>query len=82
MGGSGSGKSTLLNLIMGSWQEYEGSITMGGKELKEVNPDSIFDVVSVIQQNVFIFDDTIRQNICMFKDFPPELVEARRSRRG
>lgn len=82
VGGSGSGKSTLLNLIMGSWQEYEGSITMGGKELKEVNPDSIFDVVSVIQQNVFIFDDTIRQNICMFKDFPPELVEAAAEQAG
>lgn len=82
VGGSGSGKSTLLNLVMGSWQEYEGSVTMGGKELKEVNPDSIFDVVSVIQQNVFIFDDTIRRNICMFKEFPAELVDAAAEQAG
>lgn len=55
---------------MGSFDGYEGKVTMGGKELKKVNPDSIFDVVSVIQQNVFVFDDTIRRTICMFKEFP------------
>lgn len=82
VGGSGSGKSTMLNLIMGSYPEYEGSVTMGGRELKEVNTDSIFDVVSVIQQNVFIFDDTIRRNICMFKEFPDKLVESAAERAG
>lgn len=75
VGGSGSGKSTLLNLIMGNYPEYKGSITIGGKEIRHVHPDSIFDVVSVIQQNVFIFDDTIKQNICMFKAFDREQVE-------
>lgn len=69
VGASGSGKSTLLNLVMGSYPEYEGSITLDGKELKRIDPDSIFDTVSVIQQNVFIFDDTIKRNICMFKEF-------------
>ncbi len=69
VGGSGSGKSTLLNLVMGSYPEYTGQITLGGTELGQIDPDSIFDAMSVIQQNVFIFDDTIRQNICMFKEF-------------
>lgn len=82
VGGSGSGKSTLLNLIMGSCEGYEGSVTMGGKELREVNADSIFDVVSVIQQNVFIFDDTIRRNICLFREFPAEAVRSAASRAG
>lgn len=75
VGGSGAGKSTLLNLIMGNYPDYEGSLTIGGKEIKSVDPDSVFDVVSVVQQNVFIFDDTIRQNICMFKKFDGEQVE-------
>ena len=75
VGGSGSGKSTLLNLIMGSYPDYGGSITVGGKEIKRLQPDSIFDVISVIQQNVFIFDDTIVQNICMFRDFDREQVD-------
>ena len=75
VGGSGCGKSTLLSLIMGSYSNYKGNITMDGKEVSAVDPDSIFDVISVIQQNVFIFDDTIGKNICMFKEFEEELVE-------
>lgn len=75
VGGSGSGKSTLLNLIMGSYPAYSGSVTVGGKEINRLQPDSIFDVVSVIQQNVFIFDDTIVQNICMFREFDREQVD-------
>lgn len=82
VGGSGSGKSTLLNLIMGSYDDYEGRVTMGEVELKDVNADSIFDVVSVIQQNVFIFDDTVKQNICLFKEFPANAVESAASRAG
>lgn len=82
VGGSGSGKSTLLNLIMGSFDGYEGKVTIGGKELKKANPDSVFDVVSVIQQNVFVFDDTIRRNICMFKEFPEDAVKAAAEKAG
>ncbi|MCM1192414.1 MAG: ABC transporter ATP-binding protein/permease [Butyrivibrio sp.] len=82
VGGSGSGKSTLLNLIMGSYDSYEGRVTMAGKDLREVKTDSIFDVVSVIQQNVFIFDDTVKQNICLFKEFPGDAVESAASRAG
>ncbi|MBR6307251.1 MAG: ABC transporter ATP-binding protein [Lachnospiraceae bacterium] len=75
VGGSGSGKSTLLNLMMGSYDNYKGSIKLDGKELSDVDKNTIFDIVSVIQQNVFIFDDTIRRNITMFKDFPDDKVE-------
>lgn len=82
VGGSGSGKSTLLNLIIGSFDGYEGKVTIGGKELKKANPDSVFDVVSVIQQNVFVFDDTIRRNICMFKEFPEDAVKAAAEKAG
>lgn len=82
VGGSGSGKSTLLNLVMGSYPEYRGSITLDGKELGSIDPDSIFDVMSVIQQNVFIFDDTIRRNICMFKEFDKQQLDSAIERAG
>lgn len=82
VGASGSGKSTLLGLITGNYTGYEGSVKMDGKELRQVNPDSIFEVVSVIQQNVFIFDDTLLRNICMFKEFPKEQVESAVRRAG
>lgn len=82
VGGSGSGKSTLLNLVMGSYPKYRGSITLDGKELSSIDPDRIFDVMSVIQQNVFIFDDTIRRNICMFKEFDKQRLDSAIERAG
>lgn len=82
VGSSGSGKSTLLNLLMGAHDSYQGSISIDGRELKEVDPDSLYDLMSLIGQNVFLFDDTIRKNITMFRDFPPEKVELAVRRSG
>ena len=82
VGASGSGKSTLLSLLMGAWDGYEGSITVDGKELREVDPDSLYDLMSLIGQNVFLFDDTIRRNITMFRDFPAEQVDMAVRRSG
>lgn len=82
VGASGSGKSSLLNLVMGSYPKYRGNITLNGRELSEIDPDSIFDVMAVIQQNVFIFDDTIRQNICMFKEFDSQKLDSAIERAG
>lgn len=82
VGSSGSGKSTLLNLLMGAHDSYQGSIAIDGRELKEVDPDSLYDLMSLIGQNVFLFDDTIRKNITMFRDFPPEKVELAVRRSG
>ncbi len=75
VGGSGSGKSTLLNLLMGGYDGYSGSIAIDGKELRKVDPDSLYDLMSLIGQSVFLFDDTIRGNVTMFRDFPDQLVE-------
>ena len=74
VGASGSGKSTLLNLIMGSYTAYDGSITIGGKEVKNILPDSLYDLLSIVQQNVFVFDNTIENNITMFKNFTEEQI--------
>lgn len=75
VGGSGSGKSTLLNLLMGNDRSYGGSILYDGTELRELSSESLFELISVIQQNVFVFNASIRDNITMFRDFPPEEVE-------
>lgn len=82
VGASGSGKSTLLNLLMGAYDGYSGSIAVDGKELKGIDPDSLYDLVSLIGQNVFLFDDTIRQNITMFRQFPDNAVESAVERSG
>lgn len=75
VGASGSGKSTLLNLLMGAYADYDGSITIDGRELRDVSTDSLYDLMNLIGQNVFLFDDTIRRNITMFRDFPDQQVE-------
>lgn len=75
VGGSGSGKSTLLNLLMGSYFNYQGEIRYDGQELKQINLDSLYDLVSIIQQNVFVFDSNIQNNITMFKEFDQERIK-------
>ena len=82
VGASGSGKSTLMNLLMGAYDGYEGSVTVDGKELDTVDPNSLYDLISLIGQNVFLFDDTVRCNITMFKDFPAERVREAVERSG
>ena len=75
VGGSGSGKSTILNLLMASSKDYRGMILYDGKELKTVSAGSLYDLVSIIQQNVFVFNSTIRDNITMFSGFPEEEID-------
>lgn len=82
VGASGSGKSTLLNLLMGAYDSYGGSITVDGKELRDISTDSLYDLESLIGQNVFLFDDTIKRNITMFRDFPRDAVDAAVERSG
>ena len=75
VGGSGSGKSTILNLLMASSKNYQGEILYDGKELKTISAISLYDLVSIIQQNVFVFNSTIRDNITMFSEFPEEEID-------
>lgn len=75
VGASGSGKSTLLNLLMASDPSYTGSICFDGTELRQLSGEALYGMVSVIQQNVFIFNASIRDNITMFSDFPRDAVD-------
>lgn len=75
VGGSGSGKSTLLNLLMASHRTYTGEIRYDGLEGREISCGSLYDVISLIQQNVFVFNASIRDNITMFRQFPREAVD-------
>ena len=75
VGASGSGKSTLLNLLMASHGNYTGEITYDGQEIRRIDSESLYDVVSMIQQNIFIFNASIRDNITMFHAFPEEAVD-------
>lgn len=75
VGASGSGKSTLLNLLMAGHGSYGGEISYDGHELRDISSQSLYDIVSIIQQNVFVFNASIRDNITMFHDFPKAEVD-------
>ena len=75
VGASGSGKSTLLHLLMAAYQNYEGSIYYDETELGRIRSEDLYEMESIIQQNVFIFNATIRENITMFREFPEEQIE-------
>ena len=76
VGGSGSGKSTLLNLLMGTAGAYTGQILLDDTELRTVAPEALFQLISLIQQNVFVFHASIRDNLTLFRNFPPQQIDA------
>ncbi len=82
VGASGSGKSTLLSLLTGENAPTAGTITMDGADLAQATPDSLAAMIGHVQQSVFIFDDDLRRNITMFRDFPETEVEAAILRSG
>ena len=63
VGPSGSGKTTLANLIPGFYQDYKGAILMDGHNLKDISLSSIRDNISLVSQDVILFNDTVRNNI-------------------
>lgn len=82
VGASGSGKSTLLNLLMAGYSKYSGEILYDGKELQNIKSESLYELVSIIQQNVFVFNSSIRENITMFREFDEAEVERAISQSG
>lgn len=63
VGDSGSGKSTILNLIAKYYDPDTGTIRIGGHSIQEIGTDQVLSQISIVDQEVFLFDDTIRNNI-------------------
>ena len=63
VGDSGSGKSTILNLIAKYYEANGGTISIGGKPINHVAAERVLEQISMVDQDVFLFDDTIRDNI-------------------
>ena len=74
VGPTGSGKTTLLNLLIGKLNNYQGSIKYDNKELNSISQDSLYEIISFIEQSVFVFDDTIINNITMFSKVDEQLL--------
>ena len=78
VGASGSGKSTIANLIMGFWQTNEGSVTVGGKNIAEAGEKELSKLISIVQQESFLFNTTIAENIAIGRQGASreEIIEA------
>lgn len=73
VGPSGSGKTTICNLLARFYDADSGRITVGGMDVREFTCDSLLSNISMVFQNVYLFHDTIRNNICFGK---PDATEA------
>jgi len=69
VGKSGCGKTTLVKLLTGYYSSYTGNITYDGASLRDINIEKIQNMSSVIHQSIYMFDDSIRQNICLYDIF-------------
>ena len=67
-GKSGCGKSTLLKLLMRFWEVDNGSITIGGKNINEINTSDLRKMQSFVTQDTYLFNDTIANNIGIAKE--------------
>ena len=82
LGTSGSGKSSILKILMGMERAQSGTISIGGQNTVDLGEDRIFKEISYIQQEVFIFDGTIRENICLFQTYREEELQSVIERAG
>ncbi|EET58385.1 ABC transporter, ATP-binding protein [Marvinbryantia formatexigens DSM 14469] len=78
VGPSGSGKTTIVNLLARFYDVDAGSISLGGRDVREFTCDSLLSNISMVFQNVYLFHDTIRANICFGRPdaTEEEMVEA------
>lgn len=75
VGNSGCGKSTLLKLLMGQLEGYQGTILFDGKEAGGYDPKSFYHQMAYIEQSVFLFNTTIRENITLGDSFTQEKMD-------
>lgn len=73
-GPSGVGKSTLIKLLSMSLEDYEGTIQVDGVDYRDIKEESFNDNISFVYQDVFLFEDTVYNNITLYKDIPKEKV--------
>lgn len=75
VGPSGSGKSTLINIIMNYYSNYSGTVAIDDADIKSIDADSLCNLMALIQQDVYIFDDTLLHNIKMFGEYEKKDVD-------
>lgn len=83
VGESGSGKTTITNLLLRFYDVQQGKITLGGVDIRDIPYDELLDRISIVMQNVQLFDNTIEENIRVGKKgaTKEEVIEAAKKAR-
>ncbi len=82
VGPSGGGKSTLLKLLRKYFNPTAGEILVDGINLKDIKKESYFKNISNVEQQVFLFEDTVKNNITLYKDYTDEEINLAIDRAG
>lgn len=75
VGPSGQGKTTIINLLAGNLTQYEGTLRFDGQDYRTIAPQAIRDQIVVLNQIPFIFNDTLRQNITLGREFTDQQLQ-------
>ena len=75
VGMSGSGKSTLLNLLLHFYDVTSGHISIDNQDIQAISAESLYNLMTIVQQDVYIFDDTLRANITLNQFFTDEEIK-------
>ena len=75
IGRNGSGKTTIINLLTRLYEPMNGQILLKGVNISEITLEAYRNMVSVVSQQIYLFNDTIRNNICLFKQVSDEVIE-------
>lgn len=75
LGKSGSGKTSIIKLFCKYFDSYSGNIFLSQVELRQISKDSFYKSVGVIAQNPHLFNDTLRNNICLYEDFSEREIQ-------
>lgn len=75
VGMSGSGKSTLLNLLLRFYDVTSGCISIDNQDLQDISSESLYNLMTIVQQDVYIFDDTLKANITLSQSFTEDDIK-------
>ena len=75
IGRNGSGKTTIINLLTRMYEPTSGKIMLGTEDISELPLPEYRNMVSVVSQQIYLFNDTIRNNICLYKRVDDVIVE-------
>ena len=76
IGRNGSGKSTIINLLTRLYDPANGRILLNGTDISNISLTDYRNMVSIVSQQIYLFNDTIRNNICLYKEVSEEDIKA------